>query len=141
MDWLDELPEKALADHWDPEPHARVYYRHARTGDLGYLVRREGQDHIRMDRPMDDSTRTFRAGEWLPEHDRRPLTVAQLAQVAFAADLQLCRWMGMHEESKKEWVNLREEERIEWMQHAPKGEVIRRRLYAGVMAALKPYTG
>lgn len=112
----------------------RVYYRHTQTGDLGYLA--EDGEHIILDRPLERIERP-KDGNWELDKERRPLTKYQLAQIAFAADAQLCAALGQKNVNPGQWANLREQDRIKWIEHGPR-KGIRRTLYAFVLEALKP---
>lgn len=119
----------------------RTYYRHVRTGDLGYLVNREGRDYIRMDRPGDVVERIFRVDDWLPETERRPLTPMAVAKVAFEADRALCVALGLHGDGGKVWANLPEMERVAWMQQGPPTrELSRLKLWRAVVGQLEELT-
>lgn len=129
---LDERP-----DHWDPEPHERTYYRHMRTGDLAYMVRREGADVLRYDRPNEEILRKI-TGEWQREAERVPYSKHQVAAVAFAADRALCAMMGQHKESREQWSSLHEKERLEYMKHGPRAGGVRDRLWSAIFQLLGP---
>lgn len=129
------------ADHWDPAEHERTYYSHMTTGDVGWMVRREGKDCIRLDRPNHEIIRPYRQDEWQPELQHRPLTKYQLLQVAFEADRKLCFFLGKHDIARREWLSLKEEDRIKWGQFGPGSGSGRRELFNAVMAALERYAG
>jgi hypothetical protein len=120
----------------------RVYYRHFRDGNRGYLVERDGQQCIKLDRPNEDIVRPFKDAEWLPERENRPCTKAQITKVAFEADKALCGALGMFVEAKREWLNMKEPKRIAWMAGAasPPSELrgLRKELYQRIMALLEP---
>lgn len=127
--------------HWDPPMGERVYYRSTVTGDKAYLVRREGKDHIKLDRPMEDICRPFKPTDWIKEESHAPLARAHIVQVAFEADRRLCPFLGLHLEARKEWLSLRDEERIQWLEDGPKTKnAARRRLWKQIMVALEPET-
>jgi len=117
----------------------KQYYRHALTGDLGYLVSRDGRDFIRFDRPLDPTETLFRPERWLPEVEPRPLTTMQVAKIAFEADKYLCAALGMPEKSKAPWINLRDDERILWLHTGPT-EPVRQQLYLAIASALQELT-
>ena len=129
------------ADNWDPPDHERVFYRHSTTGDLGWLVRRDGKDCVKYDRPAMDIVRPFRADEWIAELEYRPLTRLQLVQVAFEADKKLCYFLGRHELSRRQWLNLSENERIRWSTNGPPDTGGRQELFQAIMASLERYAG
>lgn len=124
-----------------PKDAERIWFRHRYDGQLGFLVQREGRDMIKLDRANEDICRPFNAIEWVPEHERRPMTEAQMAQIAFAADRQLCVFLGMHDKTKEQWLDLREEKRIAWMRQGPAHPEIRANVYRGIMDALRSYAG
>jgi hypothetical protein len=133
--WADDDGDQP--DNWDPEPHQRTYYRHARTGDLAYLVRRDGSDVLRYDRPNEEILRKL-TGEWNREPDRVPYSRHQVAAVAFAADRALCAMMGMHKESRDQWSSLHEKERLEYLKRGPRAGGVRDRLWAAIFDLLGP---
>lgn len=124
-------------DHWDPKPDERILYRDKQTGDLGYLVRRNGQDRIRLDRPGQEIIRKLE--DFDEENEFRPYNLHQVAVLAFESDKHLARMQGNHGDSRREWMNLREEERIRFMQHGPKGGGLRGELWSAIMDVLKPH--
>lgn len=122
----------------DPLPHEREYYRHATTGDLGYIVRRDGKDCIKMDRgSAPEEIRDFVAGAWVRENQVYPMNRQQLVQVAYEADRKLCFYLGLHKEAKREWRSMKEEERIKWVEKGPRASSLRNHLFAAIMEALK----
>jgi hypothetical protein len=122
--------------HWDPADHERSYYRHVMTGDLGWMVRRDGKDCIRLDRPNQEIVKPFREQEWIPEHEHRPITRLQLVQIAYEADRKLCFFLGLHADARKEWASMREQDRLRWAQHGPGAGPGRQLLFTRIMAAL-----
>ncbi len=128
---------KALPDHWDPTPHQRQWYSHRDTGERGYVVRRGGEDVIRENKVQYEVIHKL-DHNWKEDKEHRPLNMAQLAQVAFIADQQLCRSIGLHDVARKEWAHLLEQEKAEWINgKGPKGPKIRVRLFQKVWEALK----
>lgn len=127
--------------NYDPPKGERKYYRSSVSGDLAYLVRRDGKDHIKLDRPMEDICRPFRPDQWIEEKSHAPLARAHIVQVAFEADKRLCPFLGLHLEARKDWLSLRDEERIQWLSDGPKTkDPIRRGMWKHLMEALEPYT-
>jgi hypothetical protein len=131
--------EGAPADY-DPPKDRRRYFRNAQTGDLGYMVRRLGVDHIKYDRPYDDSTVKYRDGDWNEELHAEPMSRGQAVRAAFEADRVLCAALGLHVLAKKEWASLKPGERVDWLKNGPKGPDPRPILYAVIMKALEPST-
>lgn len=118
---------------------SREFYRSALNGDVGHLVFRDGKQYIRVNRPGDDVLRVFKPDQWIKEAEHRPLSIAQVAAVAFEADRALCRSIGLHGEAQQQWLNLPERKRIAWMQNGPPTDQgPRRSLYEHVIAALAP---
>lgn len=108
------------ADSHEPLKSQRVYYRHNQTGDRGYIVKREGKDAIRRDRPNVDDY-TFQLGDWVAEvADARKFTEIQIAAVQFEADKKLCWALGLPTLSRREWVDVPEKQRFDWMKEGPK---------------------
>lgn len=134
------LPKPDPQLHWDPTPAERRYFRHTSTGDLGYVVRREGKDCIRLDREMQEIIQPFRDGQWVEEREFKPFTLHQVAQLAFAADCALCRMMGKHKEAKAEYMTLPEKVRIDFMQNGPGEGGLRSELFKAIMKTLKPHS-
>lgn len=122
----------------DPTPDKREWYSHVRTGELGYMVKREGALCVKLDRPNQDIVKPYREAEWRRENDHRPLTRQHLALVCFAADRELCRALGMHEQAKRDWLSLTTEQRVAWMDTGPQKPAERARLWATIMKTLKP---
>jgi hypothetical protein len=120
----------------DPPEDKRVYYRDARTGDRGWMVTREGKKAIKLDRAMHDVCRTYKESDWILDKETRPITRAQQAQVAFGADVILCRFLGFHALGKRDWNLMKDEERIAWVKKGPSGGV-RLQLFEAVMHALR----
>lgn len=130
-------------DSSDPPPDQRLYYRNRQTGDLGWLVRRGGKNVIRLDRGQREELRDFRessAGEspdWAAEHEPAKMTVSSCAKVAWAADQELCRALGLHGELVGEWLSLDEEVRIDWCKNGPGGDGPRALMFWAIMASLE----
>ena len=144
-DLIDELgiedhpPEGWEDNERDPPEHLRIWYRNTKDGQLGYMVQRNGKDHIRLDRPGQEIVRPFRVDDWAPEQEQRKMAFMQLVHVAFEADRQLCKALGDFGRAGKEWLNLRDEERIAWMRHGPKSPRVRVELYRAILSTLKPW--
>jgi hypothetical protein len=124
-------------DVWDPPAHERQYFRNASSGDLGWLVRRDGQDCIKRDIASNDTFVPYREGQWRPEFRPYPLTTTQMAMVAFCADKELCRFLGLQSKSKMDWAALTDSERSQWINEGPNNPDRRAVLYQSIMDGLK----
>ncbi len=120
---------------WDPKPSERIYYRSHNTGDLGYLVRRDGKDQVRLDRPEQEIVIPFRTGEWDPEQKLPGLNRMQKAQIAWEADCKLRYFLGDHQGARKTWLSLREKERIDYAEDGPE-EPASKLLWRAIMSSL-----
>lgn len=136
--------QESLAKNWEPKDHERLWYRSQQNGDLGYLCRVGGVDHIRLNRPNQPDTHTlrkFNAGAgWIKETEHRPFTAFQLSEVAFAADAVLCRLVGLRELGARQWIGMKDEERIAWSENGPPSGVERKKCYDAIMGALREFT-
>lgn len=126
-----EPPKKpALPDNWDPPAHRRKYVRSTRTGDLGYFVRRDGKDCIRLDRPSEEIVKAYTGQQdWVDEQAARPISDHQMGRVCFEADRALCLALGLHGDARREWISLTDAQRIHWMKEGPDDHPRRRALY------------
>lgn len=121
----------------EPEPHERLYYRHHRSGDLGWLVHdKDGNPAIKLDRPGVQNVHPFKDDEWVPLKEYTPYSRAQVVIVAFEADRHLCRLLGRHDLAKREWRGLSQEQRRAWIETGPTGHPMRRELYAAIMGVV-----
>jgi hypothetical protein len=125
--------------NWEPKPSERVYYRSKLDGQRAYIVRKDGFEMLRLDRPSEEIYRKLNA-EWVPDKRIYSANPHQVAKVAFIADRALCAVVGDFLESKQEWLNLREAERIRFMQLGPNVGGIRDKLFKAVMKTLKELT-
>lgn len=126
-------------DNWEPEEKDRVHYRHLQTGDLGYLVRRDGRSVIRLDRSQEEILKPFSKVNWALDNEHRPMSKHQVTRIAFAADKALCACIGLHDKARKEFEDLTEGERIRWAEKGPTGKIERMRMYRAVHKALEPF--
>jgi hypothetical protein len=124
----------------DPTPDQRVYYRSHQDGQRAYLVRRNGKDMLRLDRPMEEILHPL-DDTWKPDVQQHPLTPHAVAKVAFVADIAIQQAMGVHlKPQDTEWLSLKEEKRIKWMEEGPTKEGIRQDLYDAIMGTLSSLT-
>ena len=123
-------------DNWDPLPAERQYYRHASTGDLGWIVRRDGKDKIRLDRANQEIVRPFDAADWTEEQEWKPFSRTQISHYAWECDKGVCRLLGLHKEAKREWLSLNDADRIEWMKLGPGPGNLRAEIYEAIMGVL-----
>lgn len=114
----ENLTERDTSGDWDPDPGEREYFRSAIDGQLGWKVRRDGVEWIRLDRAFEEILKRP-GGDWLPELEHRQITPANIAQVCFEADKKLCFFLGLHENARRDWNNLHEEQRKEWIAKGP----------------------
>lgn len=127
----------ARPDHWDPRPHEREWYSHRDTGERGYLVRRDGLDVIRENKTQYEVIHKL-DHNWKEDKGHRPLNMAQLARVAFIADRELCKAIGLHDVARREWEFLSEADRSEWIRgKGPKKPQLRADLFEAVWGCLK----
>ncbi len=127
-----------MKDHWDPKPNERKYYRSSFSGQRGYLVRRAGEDCIRLDRPMEEIISRL-DGSWVLDAKLHVMSRHAAAKIAYIADQALCRATGEYG-SKKEWIDLHDKERIRFMKDGPDVGGFRDEFYKGVMGLLKDLT-
>lgn len=125
-----------LVPDYDPPKHEREYFTHRQTGDMGWMVFRGHKPHVKYDRPGSDQVIPYRERDWMPRTEPRPLSPAQLAEVCFAADRQLCRRLGYREKADKTWESLSPQEKKQWIEEGPKGGD-REALYATIWSTLK----
>jgi hypothetical protein len=127
-----------LVRDWDPKPSERKYYRSRQDGQRGYLVKREGQDVIRFDRPNEELLAPMGL-DWMPDVQPHVLSPHAAAKIAYIADQALCRATGEYA-PKKEWIDLGDKERIRFMKDGPDVGGFRDEFHAGIVALLKDLT-
>lgn len=126
--------------HWEPKPSERVYYRRNLDGQRAYVVRRNDEECLRLDRPGEELL-SAKDNTWTVDSQSYPMTAHQAAKIAWVADKALCACVGEHQEAKKDWINTPEKERIRFMKEGPDEGNIRDQLYAAIMNCLKDLTG
>lgn len=128
---LDEAIAKTLAQKskdWDPPEHERFWLTHHRTGDQGWLCRRHGTLHVKLNRP-DDTALIFRKHEWLPDRAHRPFTRQQIVKAAFEFDRELCLSIGERQLASRKWSKLTDKQRQAWMDKGPTRPKLRARMF------------
>lgn len=117
----------------------RRWFRHHQTGDLGFLIEKDGKPFIRLDRSGQaiDKPYSEDSNRWVEESLDRPFTLAQVSKVAFALDVAVCELIGLHVESKRQWIGLKDHERIAFIQDGPQGPPLRREMWQRAMEVLK----
>jgi hypothetical protein len=124
---------------WDPPAGGREHVRNTQTGELGWFVRRSGKQVVRLDRPNQEVTRRYVESEWVAEDVSRPLAPIHIARVAFAADCELCRALGLPLHAKREWGKLSEGERKMFIEKGPERPAARAALFKSIMAGVSGF--
>ena len=119
----------------------REYYRSKTTGDLGYLVERDGKQWLKLDRSGPEVLKEFSEHSWQREEHRAPLNRQQVGKLPREFDQLLCRALGQGQEAKKDWLAMQMEEQTEWMEFGPEDGAIRDALFDAVQGVLTEYTG
>ena len=118
----------------------RVYYRHIQTGDRGYLVKVDGEQHIRYDRPFDPTTMKFREAEWELDKHPEPFSIGQAITVVFEADRALCNILGLYGEGRRSWQSMNERDRVKFILEGPTKPPIRVTVYKTLRKIMEPLT-
>lgn len=93
-----------------------------------------------MDRgPRVEDVRDYRPGDWMQDQPPATLSLVQASKVAYEADRELCKFIGLHDQGKKEWLDLHEEHRIIFMNEGPESPPLRVEMYAAIMDVLRRY--
>jgi len=117
------------------DPPKVRWYKRKSDGQLGYMVDQHGREAIRLDRPAQVIVEPYTDSKWEPVSAERPVTKAQVARIAFAADRALCLMLALHGEARKEWVGLSDKDRIEWVANGPPADPpLRRAMYQAILA-------
>jgi hypothetical protein len=114
-----------------------VYLRHTGTADLGYIVRRDGKDVVRLDRPQQEIIQPYDEKVWSRERSYKPVSHVQVVQVAFEADRMLLKSLGEHAKSRKDWHALTEKQRKAWLDVGPLDPPKRAQLYKAIVECLE----
>jgi hypothetical protein len=134
-----------LPPDWEPSFSERQYYRNRmNSGDFGWLVRSNGRDMIRLNRP-EENLRPYIARDWIPEREPAVLTLFQCAKVTFEADKAFCAGVGEVLLARRDWNLMTETARIAWMKKGPENATgkhadVRRKIYRTLMDLLEPMT-
>lgn len=126
--------------NWDPKPTQREWYRHVMTGERGFRIVRNGMDRVQVARQGENLDRPLDPREWTRETEQRPYSVAQIAQVAHAADAILCRHIGLYETARKKWADLTDEQKQRWYEGGPRHPK-RQKLYRSIMDSFEGEVG
>lgn len=138
---MTEASRQELPADYDPPRGQEEFVRNARTGELGWKVRRSGQAMVRLDRPNQEILARYVEGDWQAEAPQRPLVRAQLARVAFEADRELCRSLGAHAHALRTWQRMDEHQRKVWAEKGPAEKSGPRvTLYRLIVDGMDPYT-
>lgn len=124
--------------NWDPKPSERTYYRSREDGQRGYLVKRDGKDVVRLDRPMEEIIRPL--DKFDPDRQRGVMSAHAAGKIAFLADRALCSAIGDYQDSKVQWLDLSDKERIRFIKNGPDVGGFRDEFFRGVMGLLKDLT-
>jgi len=112
----------------------KEWVRSAVSGDLGFLIQKDGVTFVRLDRPQQNVDRIYREQDWVKESSPKWLSLHQRASVAYAADCKLRDVLGSRDPGRKDWSLLSHEERAQWM-NGPKVSGIRRWVWEAIMEA------
>lgn len=125
----------------DPKPAERDYFRHKRTGELGWLVVRDGKKVIRLDRGNVEELRPFMASEWFVVDAPKRLSQHQVAKAAWLADRSLLMSLGRPLEARKDWESLAPKDRWDFANMGPDDPDApeRRVLWDSIIGALSIY--
>ena len=125
----------------EPTPADRVYVRNTRDGSRGWLVEKDGKQHVRLDNPALENLREYKPerGDWLIERESRPLTAHQVGKLCYIFDQALCFELGLHHRVKGEWLSMDTDERIDWIANGPPAPEIRRDVWLAIRDSLKDF--
>ncbi len=118
---------------------SKRFVRNRATGELGYVIERDGDTFVRLERSGPVVEQPYSESAWMDEKVRAPLNRQQVGKLMHDFDRLLCKALGKAHEAKREWIELREEEREEWMSYGPP-EGIRSEVFEAVADALADYT-
>jgi hypothetical protein len=121
---------------FDDAPSERVWFRSTKSGNRGYLVKRDGKDMIHLDVNNDYHVVPM-SSEWQPDRVAAKMSPMQRAQVAYAADCELRKYTGERDGRHREWNTMLDEDRISFMDHGPaKASRIRVQLWKAIMETI-----
>lgn len=119
--------------------HERKFVRHSTTGDLGEVVVRDGKDVVLRTVAGKELLVGYNPNDWYAEDNHHPMTKMQRAKIAFVADRELCRWLGLMRKARVDWIELTDEQKIEFCEKGPHGTPERVRLWTFINKALEDY--
>ena len=106
-------------------------------GRMGTLVNTSGFTQVKLD---NGNLVPFKADRWELVVDHSPWSPITCARIAYAADIELCRALGMHREAAKSWDRLTDRDRILFKEHGPGDPMIRKVIFDANMRAMEPLT-
>jgi hypothetical protein len=141
----DELEQRK---DFDPLEEDRVYVRNIVNGNLGWLVRRDGREMVRLDRPMEEILFPMvrlpdgEPKDWAQESRPRAIGPGVAARIAFEAHRALCAALGKHMKAKAEWLSLSENARHDFITKGPRnGTPIEVKLWDAILKVLAEDSG
>lgn len=142
---VQDLPlEDDTAIHWDPIEEEKTYYRNEQSGQLAWVVRREGKEFMRLDRPSEEILLPCRRNAegcpsgWKEEARPRLLGPGVIGRIAFEAYKALCGATGKAMRAKMEWLSLSEAARHDFIVRGPKNATpLERALWEAMSKVLK----
>lgn len=114
----------------------RKWFRHALTGDRGFMVKRDGKDMMQYDRPAAEIIVPYNPSQWREDDESFPMGPMQAAEIAYLADQRYLYYIGEYAKAKRGWLALREEERLRWCKDGPPGAGVRSQLFAAIVGTL-----
>jgi len=109
--------------------------RRVEDGATGELVERGDKEYVHLDRdPLGEELVGYLSQQWVEVSERRPLSPAHRAQVAFEADRAYLHSQG-DARARREWHGLPEDVRRDWIEKGPR-DPVRRKLYEAVMGVM-----
>jgi len=120
---------------------AADWYRNAETGEAAIRIVEKGREYMRLHRTQQVITVPYRATEWIPDVERKPFTDVVVARAAHAADMEVCRGLGLFKLGQQSWDSLSEEQKASRIQRKPlPAPQIRADLQAKIWEVLGEFT-